>query len=519
MLFLAGALVFVLHALWYFPRTVDDAFISYRYAQNLAAGHGLVFNPGERVEGYSNFLWVVLVAAGIRLGIDPLLCSKLLGLACGLATLAVVARFAPAPSRSKLDALASFLLATSPPFALWAVGGLETPLYTLLLSVGILGHVRELESGRTTTMFSALPFALAALARPEGSLFFGVAVLHRLVRTRTLKSTLVGLLLFAAVVGPYLAWKSAYFGALLPNTYYAKTAGSFAWIRGGMLYLWEFTRNYGGIAAWCLVAVFLRPRSREVWLRCFLANLVAACFFVLLVGADWMPQFRFLVPVLPLLFLLVQESVREMASLWSDDRPLATALRLPKRAGGPLLAALLLVLSLHNAMLSFLMRDPEHADKYDGLRSQVTFGLTEEGRVVGEWLRLNADPHAVVVLNTAGTIPYYSGLLAIDYDGLTDRQVGRTLHARRHRDYSPQQVVDYVFSRHPDFFVLPPLDLVAGIEDNTARQIHRDDRFRDFEVVPGVGVPSHGLRLYRRKPPGADTTSARSQRLGAIASR
>src|SRR5215208_1233784 len=54
-----------------YPFVIDDAFISFRYAANLAHGHGLVFNPGERVEGYTDFLWTVLIAAFMKVGIDP----------------------------------------------------------------------------------------------------------------------------------------------------------------------------------------------------------------------------------------------------------------------------------------------------------------------------------------------------------------------------------------------------------------------------------------------------------------
>src|SRR5438046_1501989 len=49
----------------------DDAFITYRYAENLARGLGLVYNPGERVEGYSNFLWTLMMAVVVKLGGRP----------------------------------------------------------------------------------------------------------------------------------------------------------------------------------------------------------------------------------------------------------------------------------------------------------------------------------------------------------------------------------------------------------------------------------------------------------------
>ena len=60
--------------------TCDDAFISFRYVDNLVAGHGLVFNAGERVEGYTNFLWVILLAGLQSLGMDPIPASRLFGL-------------------------------------------------------------------------------------------------------------------------------------------------------------------------------------------------------------------------------------------------------------------------------------------------------------------------------------------------------------------------------------------------------------------------------------------------------
>ena len=67
----AAALVFglwrALGAAW----LADDSFISFRYAEHLARGHGLVYNVGERVEGYTNLLWTLLVAAALRLGIAP----------------------------------------------------------------------------------------------------------------------------------------------------------------------------------------------------------------------------------------------------------------------------------------------------------------------------------------------------------------------------------------------------------------------------------------------------------------
>jgi hypothetical protein len=86
--------IFYFHARIYWAWTEDDAFITFRYARNLASGHGFVFNPGERVEGYSNFVWVLLMAAVERSGNNPERLSKIIGLAAGMLSLVLSWRLA-----------------------------------------------------------------------------------------------------------------------------------------------------------------------------------------------------------------------------------------------------------------------------------------------------------------------------------------------------------------------------------------------------------------------------------------
>ena len=81
--------VFSARTLTYVAKTQDDAYITLRFAENLIRGEGLVFNPGERVEGESNFLYTVGLAAGIAAGADPILLAKSVGFAAGLITLLV----------------------------------------------------------------------------------------------------------------------------------------------------------------------------------------------------------------------------------------------------------------------------------------------------------------------------------------------------------------------------------------------------------------------------------------------
>src|SRR3954451_20359752 len=82
----AAAIILVAHSLAY-NFVTDDAYISFVFSRNFAEHGELTFNLGQPVEGYTNFLWTFVLGLGIRAGIAPEQASRVLGLACGLATL------------------------------------------------------------------------------------------------------------------------------------------------------------------------------------------------------------------------------------------------------------------------------------------------------------------------------------------------------------------------------------------------------------------------------------------------
>src|SRR4030042_1361768 len=92
-IFVIIGLILFFHALCVSRYTVDDAYISFRYAENAAKGYGLVFNPGERVEGYTNFLWVILLAGFYWIGANTLLAAKAIGIVCGVIIMYLSCRF------------------------------------------------------------------------------------------------------------------------------------------------------------------------------------------------------------------------------------------------------------------------------------------------------------------------------------------------------------------------------------------------------------------------------------------
>src|SRR2546425_4272837 len=160
---------------------VDDAYIVYRYARNLAHGEGFAFNPGERVEGVTCFLWtlalVPFAAAGLPLPLVAPILTALAGLGVVLLLPRVSARLSGRDRPDAWAAAGSALLASHPAFAYWSVGGLETVPYTLLVVLALHDQLRE--QARGAGRRSAIWLGLAALVRPEAPLIAAGVVLGR----------------------------------------------------------------------------------------------------------------------------------------------------------------------------------------------------------------------------------------------------------------------------------------------------------------------------------------------------
>ena len=304
--------------------TCDDAFISFRYAQNLARGLGLVFNEGERVEGYTNFLWTVLMACALRLGLPAEGAAQGLGVLAFVGTLAVLLWLSRALHTR--NGLMSWWPTAAAGFALhyharvFATGGLETSLFTLLVTAGtallVLGSARRNLAGFAL-------FGLSALVRPEGVVFYVIAafllpLFSRLERKASLRE-LFGEQLplhcaFLIFLLPFQAWRLYYYGDWLPNTYYAKSGGAAHYGQGFVYTGLYFGAYYVLVAAPVLILLFrkrapdavapgLHPLARQVLLVGLPA--LALVVYYARVGGDFMFA-RFFVPITPLLFMAAE---------------------------------------------------------------------------------------------------------------------------------------------------------------------------------------------------------------------
>src|SRR5579884_3270545 len=435
----------------------DDAYITFRYAKNLAEGYGPVFNRlapvSERTEGYSCPLFMVLMALLYKLpmGLDLLVKAKLLGVGLGLGVLVLGQRLARRVGLP-LWAQAAFplLLAAHPNFLINSMDGMETSLAALLTTLAVLlfldGGREETEGNAGTSRWrrpsafslSALAFAGCALTRPEGILFglaaLGVLVVGRRGRLGAREGR--WLLLFGLPVVSFLLWRHWYYGLWLPNTYYAKNPPlEEALVRGGQYLLstfftYAYQPLYIAVAVgwWALVVAgagadrFRRPPYILVPLLG-----VAQILFVLRAGGDWMSGWRYMGPVLPLLMLLMVVGIQEAAAGMARLK-LSAGAALGRATVGMLCAAV-----IGAYLLS--ARDYWHG-AHIGLVSWASKGFACDERtllrgwmlhrcvVLSDWLNAHLPPGATVAYTEMGVTPSLCPQLSfLDARGLTDHGV------------------------------------------------------------------------------------------------
>lgn len=441
----------------------DDAYISFRYARNFAEGNGLVWNLGERVEGYTNFLWTLLI--GVLHRVTPWEAPGIglsLSLLCFGANLLVVWRLgrrlvvghgeAPGPWGGHLP-LAVVLLAVHGVFTDYGTSGMETMAGSLLINLGVLFLVAP--GFRTRHALGAgVMLVLAALTRPDHGLFYaagGLAVLagqvapvrHALRRWRergpregALRLWLDGVRPVAAYALPftgyalYLAWKIQYYGQLLPNTYYAKSAG-IPWWDQCIYYTSAFVL---GTHAWIplllALAWVLWPTRAAASLR-FKVFLVPAVVlyagYITRVGGDFIYG-RFFVPLVPLLFLGAEALIHRLARGRARWRMAAAALAVG------LLLATTQALPLHDVKerdekwgftdwTPIWNLDRLFPPRVDGRGYQT-------GKFFGDKFH-DRDIDLVIATSGIGMVGYYSRITLIDVRGLTDTEIAHTTLKRR----------------------------------------------------------------------------------------
>ncbi len=478
----------------------DDAFISFRYAQNLALGHGLVYNVGERVEGYTNFLWTVLAAGVLRLGGDLVLWSHASGVLLGLLIVVGTYRLAAALVDPPWALVAALLTGTSQSLLLYTArgSGLETGLFTLLALAGGGAYLAHERFGRPALLAAGLSLGLAALTRPEGLLILALTALHIVLRAlveqqgspvERARAALPPLLTlvtpFLALFGPYFLWRLVYYGDLLPNTFYAKTGGGLEQIERGLAYAAGFALTIGGPLLLVIAAPWVRSwrAALALWRGYALLLTLTYSAYIIVVGGDHFRGERFFVPLVPWFALLIADGLAT----------LTRALRAPARLARPLLA-----LGLVTGSLAALARTAPFDTTIRGLDESVWIW-----REIGWWLNDHSPPEASIAVAGAGAVAFYGQRVAIDMYGLTDRHIGRLEipgigrgvpgHEKRDPDYIlNQRRPTYIPRIWDEYFggpaALEPSYRLIRVVTRSGRALELWERRQDHALPSGSGL-------------------------------
>ena len=496
-LLVAAVLVSGLLVFHYIP---DDTYITLRYARNVLGGTGFVYNAGERVEGYTNFLWLLLLVVAGKAGAPLVLSARTLSLVFSIGTLALLpvaarekgalaADRAPEPEARRESGpaypgdgrraafalmLPSLIVAASPPFLTWALSGTEIPLFMFLLLWAFI-----LIRNESRSWAALIVLALLGLVRPEGAAVFACALVFLLARRgRSLRAVAAGLAVSAALFAPYLRWKWSYYHSLLPNTFYAKTGPLDVLMDNGSRYVFGFILCYGYlfIVGWYL----LRRRGDRAAgpLALFVLPLWLSYLFL---GGDWMPNYRLLLPTLPFAALAASRGLQAVAGT-------------ERRRTAPLLALVIL----------FLVSIPGITG-YERL-SDERLAVGAFARL-GERLREILPPSTSIGCGSTGAIGYFTEMPIVDILGLTDPVIARSgrIVARQpgHLKADGARVMELA----PDLLLLGNIQIHRGNRDESAMRLKvqekeiasRPEFSRDYVFVNIPLGSGFNLSCYKRR--------------------
>ena len=270
----------------------DDAYISFQYARNLAQGFGLVFNKGlEPVEGYTNFLWVIIESFFYYINIPLQLIMPLISFLCLVYFVCFLKRILK--EKFLFDNSVCFLtllsIAFFPSFFIWATSGLEALPYSILMF--LLFYYLVIDEGKKENRILIISVGLS-LIRFEG-IFFAILIYFLQILKKKSNFKLFAKFLFLYVI--YSICRFCYFGDIFPNTVYTKVGMSLSVIIRGLNYNISFLLSLP-LSILSIFGLLLMLKNKVKFAFEYLIMYFSLFFYPIIVGGDFLPYFRFLVP-------------------------------------------------------------------------------------------------------------------------------------------------------------------------------------------------------------------------------
>ena len=434
--------LFSFHTYFFSNYVTDDAYISFRYLENLKEGKGLVYNPGEKVWGFTNFLWIMFLFPLTEMNIDPLLGARIIGVICNVLSLFLVLfGFGSLMKYGTRNILGSLFLVTHGAFLLQSMSGLETSFFTLLVlyALYILGKAINKKSPRLF-FFLGLIMALATLTRPEGLFLSGLLIGHVMISPKSvglplkliMKRYLIG---FLPVILAFVGSMFLYYGTFWPNSINAKVGFSSEQLFRGIRYFVVFAM-YNPLSIILLLMTCLFFKSANALVRTVFLFILFFMVFNIFVGGDWMDGYRLFHTAIPLACLLIPFCMAVM-----QKKILRSKMRMAP-VSKILAVSLIVIFSAINLLNSRL--DPH-------VYRATVDSYVHEGIKIGKWMRENFKSDSLLATNTGGTIAYFSKLQIVDMMGINDTVIANRQNVPKEWKGIEKGDGKYVLSRRPDY--------------------------------------------------------------------
>jgi len=461
----------------------DDAYTSLRYVKNFLEGKGLVFNEGERVEGYTNFLWIMILSGieflnhNLNLALDLEKTAQLLSIIFSICVLILTYTLSKminreSESESALariinelkNLLPVFLLAFSTPMVYWGVSAMETTLFVSLILLSIILYLKGNNSKPNIAFI--IVSVLNSLLRPEGLIFFALIIFHKILfnflewKGREEKNSISKMfdnitrkeiLFFLAPLTTYVIFRLVYYGYPLPNTFYAKTEFTFQFLQRGINYFYDFASSYllYGLVLIFPLALFKSKIIRKKIIFLFGINILWIVI-VILIGGDVLPIHRFFLPIMPLIMILFVKAIVEIIEQIFSQKKV-------------ILQSVLIIVFILLSVLGFFNYGKQKNEMIN--KRSYEAGLVKKMKIYAEWVKEKGDHKGrkiSVALSTIGAFSYFSNAKVIDLVGLTNEYIAHNPKEVygindelpvlwKERNYNSE----YVLSQKPDYIIFP----------------------------------------------------------------
>jgi len=470
-------LLLLVHAQRGWMTTKDDAFITFRYAEHLAHGQGLVWNPGDGpVEGYTNFLFMIIMAVFALFKADLVFASKLVNLVSAAAVFFMLIEIFNRVYRDRFLVYFGLFLFAFPYFiSAHIAGGLETMFYAMLVTLCGLMLLRQMElySGKRQTLMCLAMLSLG-LTRPEGVLVAGLLVILELMLVKESRSIdyMRRLALWLVLPGAaYMIARVLYFHYWLPNPFYIKKSDKlFSLV--GLIELQEFilkSKIFVGI----IFVPFIAEKSRKALLvltAIFLPSLAVYMFFRPMMNYAfryYMPYYPLMLPVLGAPLFFVKKGLDHILG----RRKKLAAVRYSYTVTLVLIAVVLLCPYITSNYFNFKYWR-QQGKKLNDCHIYI-------GKIFGRFPEFR---NRYIAIGDAGAISYYSKWKVIDLGGLNDVHLahyGRAT-ASEMDVFATKMDFDYVFSKDPAVLMLASSNPIT-VDHHAARALAENPRIKNYE--------------------------------------